>query len=103
MIDGNYLQQIGLTEDQTTLLLDALSREARFRQILLQEGVLPKHVEKVVRHTRIDEIDFDNEPLLREKIRETWSGFMTAKDCEVEANGFSPEQVDGILRRMGWK
>lgn len=72
MVDRKFLQQIGLTEDQVTLLSDALRKESRYREILLQEGVSPSCVEKVVRATKLEEIDLSNEDLLREKVRAEW-------------------------------
>ena len=73
MIDKKFLQHIGLTEDQVTLLSEALYKESRYREILLQEGVYYKAVEKVVRATKLEEIDLSNEDLLREKVRAEWS------------------------------
>lgn len=72
MIDRKFLQQIGLSEDQVTLLADALRKESRYREILLQEGVSPSCVEKVVRVTKLEEVDLSNEDLLREKVRAEW-------------------------------
>lgn len=73
MIDKKFLQHIGLSEDQIILLTDALRRESRYREILLQEGVYYKVVEKVVRATKLEDIDLSNEDLLREKVRAEWS------------------------------
>ena len=73
MVDKKFLQHIGLTGDQVTLLSDALRKESRYRELLLQEGVYYKVVEKVVRATKLEEVDFSNEDLLREKIRAEWS------------------------------
>jgi hypothetical protein len=50
--------------------------ESRYRQILLQEGVNPKTVEPIIRATRLDEVDFTNEPLLRMKVKSEWSDFI---------------------------
>lgn len=75
MIDRAFLQRIGLSEDQIVLLMDGLSRESRFREILLQVGVYPGVVEGILRATKLEEVDFSNEPLLREKVRAEWSGF----------------------------
>lgn len=73
MVDKKFLQHIGLTEDQVTLLSEALYKESRYRAILLQEGVSPSCVEAVVRVTKLEEIDLSNEDLLREKVRAEWS------------------------------
>lgn len=72
MVNEKYLRHIGLTEEQVRLLADALRRESRYREILLQEGVHYKVVEKVVRMTDMNEVDLDDEDLLRIKIRAEW-------------------------------
>lgn len=79
MIDKKFLQHIGLNEDQVTLLTDALRRESRYREILLQEGVFNKAIEKVVRKTKLEEVDLSNEDLLREKIRAEWGSLIIRK------------------------
>lgn len=79
MIDKKFLQYIGLDENQITLLTDALRKESRYREILLQEGVYYKAVEKVVRATKLEEIDLSNEDLLREKVRAEWSPLSLGK------------------------
>lgn len=73
MIDNRFLQRIGLTEDQITLLTDALNKESRYRQILLQEKVSPGVIEPIIRATKLEEVDFSNEALLREKVKAEWS------------------------------
>lgn len=67
MIDNKFLQRIGLTEDQITILRDALDKESRFRKILGSEHV--GHIEEIMKLTDMNEIDLSNEALLREKIR----------------------------------
>ena len=76
MIDQGFLQKIGLTGDQITLLRSALDKESKYRQILLQEDILPGAVEKIVRKTKLEEVDLENEALLREKIRVEWADFI---------------------------
>lgn len=76
MIDNEFLQRIGLTEDQITLLRDRLDQVSRYRQILLQEGVSPKYVETIIRATKPEEVDLSNEDLLREKVRVEWDGMI---------------------------
>lgn len=73
MISNKYLHGIGLDDGQICLLRDALGKESRYREILLQEGVDYRAVEKVVRMTDIDEIDLQNEDLLRIKVRAEWN------------------------------
>lgn len=75
MIDDSFLQGIGLTEDQIIQVRGRLDQISRYREILLQEGIDPKCVEKVIRSTKPGEIDLDNEALLREKVRIEWDGF----------------------------
>ena len=76
MVDRAYLKSIGLSEDQSGLLLEALDREKRLRVILLQEGISPKIAESILRVTDSEKIDFGNEDLLREKIRVEWADFI---------------------------
>lgn len=73
MISNKYLQGIGLNDGQICLLRDALRRESRYREILLQEGVDYRAVEAVVRGTDLEEIDLSNEELLRIKVRAEWN------------------------------
>lgn len=76
MIDNEYLREIGLNEDQVTLLRERLDKESRYRQILLQEGVIPKYVEMIIRATKPEAVDLSNEDLLREKVRIEWDGMI---------------------------
>ncbi len=74
MIDNKYLQGIGLNEDQITLLRDRLDRESKYRKMLGSEHVM--HIEEIMKLTDIDTIDFDNEDLLRLKIRTEFEDFI---------------------------
>ena len=74
MIDNKYLREIGLNEDQITLLRDRLDRESRYRKILGSEHVM--HIEEIMKLTDIDSIDFDNDDLLRLKIRTEFEDFI---------------------------
>lgn len=76
MIDKAFFQRIGLNEDQISILTDALNRESQYRKILLQEGISPGVVENVIRVTGLEEVDLDNEKLLREKVRAEWKDFI---------------------------
>lgn len=76
MIDKAFFQRIGLNEDQISILTDALNRESQYRKILLQEGISPGVVENVIRVTGFEEVDLDNEKLLREKVRAEWKDFI---------------------------
>lgn len=79
MIDNAFLRDIGLNENQVTLLREGLDHESRYRQILLQEGVNPKVTETIIRNTRHGEVDLTNEALLREKVRAEWADFIKKK------------------------
>lgn len=72
MISREYLKSIGLSDEQVELVDAALDKENRYRQILAQEGILPQAVEGVLRVTNLDQVDFHNDLLMREKIREEW-------------------------------
>ena len=76
MIDRVFLERIGMTPEQIGLLKDALDRVSRYRQILLQEGVDPKYAEMIINKTELEEVDFSNDALLREKVRYEWHGFI---------------------------
>lgn len=67
MIDNDFLREIGLNENQVTLLRERLDKESRYRRILGSEHV--SHIEDIMRISEVDDIDFTNEELLRLKIR----------------------------------
>ena len=77
MIDNSFLQRIGLNNDQIILIMDALSKEARFRTLLNEEHIT--HTDAIIKVTDLDKIDFSNEDLLREKIKCEWAEFITKK------------------------
>lgn len=76
MVDRKFLEGLGLTEEQVSLIGDALDRESRYRRILLDENVNPGTVELILRATDLNEVDFSNESLLREKVRVEWEQFI---------------------------
>lgn len=76
MIDEIFLMGVGLTQDQTDAIMNAVNTERIFQRILCEEGISPLIAEKVLHVTTLDEVDVSNLPLLRLKIRETWEGFM---------------------------
>ena len=82
MIDNKFLQQIGLTEDQITILLEALDKESRFRKLLESEHV--GHIETIMKLMDMNKIDLSNEALLREKIRIEYDDMIPAyyKKCQ---------------------
>ena len=72
MIDEAYLKEIGLDDAQIVLVMDRITKASRYREILLQAGIVPKCVEKIIRVTDPAEVDLSNESLLREKVRYEW-------------------------------
>lgn len=79
MVDRKFLEGLGLTDEQVSLIGDALDRESRYRRILLSENVNPGTVELILRATDLNEVDFSNEELLREKVRVEWEQFIPQK------------------------
>ena len=69
MISREYMERLGLTEDQITLLSEAMKKESRYRQLLSQERVSPTIIEAIMRTEDLEKVDFSNEDLIREKIR----------------------------------
>ena len=78
MIDSKFLQEIGLNCDQIALIMGRMDKISRYRQVLYQEGVIPKCVDKIIRATDPDEVDFSNMALLREKVRHEWSNLIVS-------------------------
>ena len=76
MIDNEFLQRIGLTEDQITILRDRLDRESKYRKILGSEHVT--HIEEIMKLEDVETIDLENEALLREKIRVEYDDMIPA-------------------------
>ena len=79
MVDRKFLEGLGLTDEQVSVIGDALDRESRYRRILLDENVNPGTVELILRATDLNEVDFSNEGLLREKVRVEWEQFIPQK------------------------
>lgn len=67
MISREYMERLGLTEDQITLLMEAQDKESKYRRLLESEHCT--HVEAIVRLTDMESLDLSNEELVREKIR----------------------------------
>ena len=67
MISREYMERLGLTEDQITLLSEAMKKESRYRRLLESEHCT--HIEAIVRLTDMDSLDLSDEKLVREKIR----------------------------------
>lgn len=68
------MERIGLTEDQITLLTEALDKESRLRRIMESEHF--RHIETIVKRIDIETLDLSNEDLIREKLRIEWDGFI---------------------------
>ena len=79
MVDRKFLEGLGLTDEQVSVIGDALDRESRYRRILLDENVNPGTVELIIKATALNEVDFSNESLLREKVRVEWEQFIPQK------------------------
>lgn len=67
MISREYMERVGLNEDQITLLMEAQDKESRYRRLLESEHCT--HIEAIVRLTDMDSLDLSDEALIREKIR----------------------------------
>lgn len=79
MISREYLERLELTEDQITLLMDAMKKESRYRQLLSQERVSPTVIEAIMRTVDLEKVDFSNEDLIRELIRVEWADMIPKK------------------------
>ena len=79
MISRDYLERLELTEDQITLLSEAMKKESRYRQLLSQERVSPTIIEAIMRTEDLEKVDFSNEDLIREKIRIEWADMIPKK------------------------
>ena len=79
MISREYLERLELTEDQITLLMDAMKKESRYREILSQEKVAPTVIESIMKTVDLEQVDFSNEDLIRELVRVEWSDFIMKK------------------------
>ena len=66
-------------EDQITLLMDAMKKESRYREILSQEKVAPTVIESIMKTVDLEKVDFSNEDLIRELVRVEWSDFIMKK------------------------
>lgn len=84
MISADYMERLGLTEDQISLLSEAMKKESRYRQLLSQEGVTPSVIELIVRNEDMEKLDLSNEDLVREKIRIEWEGMIPKKKKNVQ-------------------
>ena len=67
MLSREYMERLGLTEDQITLLMEAQDKESKYRRLLELEHV--QHIEAIMRVTDLEKMDLSNEDLIREKIR----------------------------------
>lgn len=67
MISREYMERVGLNEDQITLLMEAQDKESKYRRLLESEHC--SHIEAIVRLTDMDSLDLSDEALIREKIR----------------------------------
>ena len=84
MISREYMERLGLTEDQITLLSEAMKKESRYRQLLSQERVSPTIIEAIMRTEDLEKVDFSNEDLIREKIKTEWADMIPKKSQNVQ-------------------
>ncbi len=82
MIRREYLGGLGLTEDQTASVMDILGNQIRFIKLLEREKV--SNISAALRVTDIAEVDFDDEELLREKIRIEFSDLIPKQNKNVQ-------------------
>lgn len=73
MIKRSYLKSIGLTDEQTTLLMDAQKKESDYRRLMARAGVSANLIETVMKVVDITEEDISDEDLALEQIRAEWS------------------------------
>ena len=90
MISREYMERLGLTEDQVTLLMDAQNKESKYRRLLELEHV--QHIEAIMRVTDLEKMDLSNEDLIREKIRIEYEDmiprqYRKGSDVQIWANG----------------
>lgn len=83
MISREYMERLGLTEDQITLLSEAMKKESRYRQLLSQERVSPTIIEAIMRTEDLEKVDFSNEDLIREKIRVEWADMIPKQNSQI--------------------
>ena len=76
MIDELFLKKIGLNHEQIDTVIRALDSERVFQRILCEEGIPPLIAEKILKATKLQEVNTENLPLMRLKIRETWCDFI---------------------------
>lgn len=86
MISREYMERLGLTEDQITLLSEAMKKESRYRQLLTQERVSPTIIEDIMRNEDLEKVDFSNEELVREKIRVEYDDMIPRQYKKVEGS-----------------
>lgn len=84
MVDRKYLERLGLKEGQITLLMEALKKESRYRDLLGKERVSPAVVESILKVTDLEKVDLSNEDLIREKIRLEWGEFIPKQSGNVQ-------------------
>lgn len=80
MIDEKFLKEVGLSQEQKSLILEAIQKERLYHSILIEEGITPKIALKIIEATQLSEVNDTNEDLLRLKVRETWKDFMRKEE-----------------------
>jgi len=84
MISREYMERLGLTEDQITLLMEAQDKESKYRRLLESEHCT--HIEAIVRLTDMESLDLSNEELVREKIRVEYDDMIPRQYKKTESS-----------------
>ena len=79
MIDKVFLKEIGLSEEQTGKILDAVQCERVYHSLLHEAGIPPRIAQKIVDITALDEVLGESVDLMRLKVQETWKDFIAKK------------------------
>lgn len=81
MIKREFMEGIGLNEEQITLLKEALDKENKVLSMLVTEKVYCPQL--VLRTLDTVDLDISNEALLREKIRIEYKDIIPVKDRKI--------------------
>ena len=81
MIKREFMEGIGLNEEQITLLKEALDKENKVLSMLVKEKVY--YPQLVLRTLDTVALDISNEALLREKIRIEYKDIIPVKDRKI--------------------
>ena len=83
MISREYMERLGLTEDQISAVGDAMKEESRFRRLLFRSGIAFGAVDPIVRATSIEDVRSQSDDLLTEKIKAEYPDLIMKKKCQI--------------------